>query len=124
MKLRQRQGSNRTQEQAFEEQMLRGRFHQLLTDKISETDASQAELAATIGVSPGRVSQMLSSPDALSLKSIAMLCDALGIWVSLKVEPADEAYRAEPEAATVELTRDKPRVPQRAQPSLRRQLQP
>jgi DNA-binding transcriptional regulator YdaS (Cro superfamily) len=109
---------DRTLEQAYEEQMLRQRFFGLIDRRVNDVGASRVELADRMGVSPGRVSQMLAGPDALSFRSVAMLSDALGIWIELEQRIVDSDYHAEPERASVGVVPDRPSLPKPAQPRL------
>ena len=54
-----------------------------LEKKIEEGDVSQAEIANRIGVSEGRVSQILNNPGNLTLRNTVAYARALGMKVAL-----------------------------------------
>jgi transcriptional regulator with XRE-family HTH domain len=50
---------------------------------MSENKISRADLAQSIGVSPGRVSQILSGDENLSLRTLSSVVAALGLFAAL-----------------------------------------
>ena len=46
-----------------------------------------------MGVSPGRVSQILSGEDNLTLRTLSMVVDALGAEFDISLRPADDSAR-------------------------------
>ncbi len=53
-------------------------------------DLSQGELAKRLGVSPGRISQLLSGRRNLTLKTLADMAWALGLKVTLELDAIDD----------------------------------
>ena len=77
---------------AFEEEFLFGEATDTLAGLIASLGISQRELAHRLGVSPGRVSQILSGEENLTLRSFAALGWALGVRFGLNPVPmADRA---------------------------------
>ena len=72
-----------------------------LTNEISwymrERGLTRADLAARMGVSPGRVSQILGGGENLTLRTLAALSTALDARFSIELGAlkADDAYRAD-----------------------------
>lgn len=59
---------------------------------IDASGARQAQLASTLGVTPGRVSQVLNSPGNLTLRKVVQYARAIGRKVSIVVyDDGDEA---------------------------------
>jgi transcriptional regulator with XRE-family HTH domain len=50
---------------------------------MREHKVTRAELAQTMGVSPGRVSQILSGDENLTLRTLGSVIDALGAEIDL-----------------------------------------
>ena len=76
----------------FEEELLVGEATDTLAGLIESLGISQRELAERLGVSPGRVSQILSGSENLTLRSLAALGWALGFRFGLSPVPmADRA---------------------------------
>ncbi|GLI01107.1 helix-turn-helix domain-containing protein [Phytohabitans aurantiacus] len=50
---------------------------------MREHKITRAELASTMGVSPGRVSQILSGDENLTLRTLGSVIDALGAEIDL-----------------------------------------
>lgn len=61
-----------------------------ITWYMREHKVSRAELAASMGVSPGRVSQILSGDENLTLRTLGAVVDALGARLELTLSEADE----------------------------------
>lgn len=63
-----------------------------LVDEVTwymrERRVPRAALAESMGVTPGRVSQILSGDEALTLRTLASLIDALGARVQVTLRPA------------------------------------
>ena len=72
-----------------------------LTNEITwymrERGLTRADLAARMGVSPGRVSQILGGGENLTLRTLAALSTALDarFGVELSALKAEDAYRAD-----------------------------
>ncbi len=61
---------------------------------LGKRDMSRADLARLMDVSPGRVSQILSGDENLTLRSLAAVADALELDVKISfVEPKDDGGR-------------------------------
>lgn len=60
---------------------------------MTEHKVSRAGLAQAMGVSPGRVSQILSGEDNLTLRTLSMVVDALGAEFDISLRPADDSAR-------------------------------
>jgi transcriptional regulator with XRE-family HTH domain len=61
-----------------------------ITWYMREHKITRAELATSMGVSPGRVSQILSGEDNLTLRTLAAVVDALGARLEVTVQPIEE----------------------------------
>ena len=55
--------------------------------RMREDDATQADLAGRMGVSPGRVSQVLSGGENLTLRTLVSLATALGGRFEVQLRP-------------------------------------
>jgi transcriptional regulator with XRE-family HTH domain len=66
-----------------------------ITWYMRQHKVSRAELAGFMGVSPGRVSQILSGDENLTLRTLNSVVSALGARLELTLRPIDE----EPELA-------------------------
>ena len=71
----------------FEEEFLLGEATDTIAALIDALGISQRELAERLGVSPGRVSQILSGDENLTLRSLAALGWALGVRFGLDPMP-------------------------------------
>jgi transcriptional regulator with XRE-family HTH domain len=75
-----------------------------LTNEVNwymrERGLTRADLAARMGVSPGRVSQILGGGENLTLRTLAALSTALDarFGIELTALKAEDAYTAGPEA--------------------------
>lgn len=58
---------------------------------MSQHKVSRAELAQSMGVSPGRVSQILSGDENLTLRTLSSVVSALGAEAAFTLRPAAEA---------------------------------
>src|SRR5215469_6613165 len=71
-----------------------------LTNEINwylhERNLTRADLASRMGVSPGRVSQVLSGGENLTLRTLASLATALGTQFDLTLSPREPVVSAEP----------------------------
>jgi transcriptional regulator with XRE-family HTH domain len=71
-----------------------GDLARLVVDEITwymrEHKVSRAELAQAMKVSPGRVSQILSGEENLTLRTVSGVFTALGAQVDFALRPADE----------------------------------
>jgi transcriptional regulator with XRE-family HTH domain len=61
-----------------------------ITWYMSEHKVSRADLAQSMAVSPGRVSQILSGEDNLTLRTLSAVMDALGARFEISLHPLDE----------------------------------
>jgi transcriptional regulator with XRE-family HTH domain len=57
---------------------------------MREHKISRADLAHSMGVSPGRVSQILSGDENLTLRTLSSVVTALGAKVELTLSPVEE----------------------------------
>lgn len=58
-----------------------------ITWRMKQLGMNRAELARKMGVSPGRVSQILSGDDNLTLRTLASVCVALDARLDAKLVP-------------------------------------
>lgn len=72
---------------AYEEELLYGEATDTVLGLLESLQIPKQELARRLQVSPGRVSQILSGRENLTLRTLASLAWALGMHVSLSVEP-------------------------------------
>jgi antitoxin component HigA of HigAB toxin-antitoxin module len=63
---------------------------------MREHKVARVELAQAMGVSAGRVSQILSGEENLTLRTLASVVTALGARVEVLLRPVDEAELLEP----------------------------
>jgi transcriptional regulator with XRE-family HTH domain len=56
---------------------------------MSENKISRADLAQAMGVSPGRVSQILSGDENLTLRTLSSVAAALGAEIELALHAID-----------------------------------
>lgn len=56
---------------------------------MSENKVSRADLAQSMGVSAGRVSQILSGDENLTLRTLSAVVDALGAEFEVSLHPID-----------------------------------
>jgi transcriptional regulator with XRE-family HTH domain len=71
---------------------------------MREHNLTRADLASRMGVSPGRVSQVLSGGENLTLRTLASLATALGTQFDLALSPREPVVTAEPVPAAAETT--------------------
>lgn len=77
---------------AYEEELLFGEAHDTLVGLLESLGITRTELAERLGVSPARVSQILSGRENLRLRTLASLGWSLGIRFELHPVPvADRA---------------------------------
>ncbi|HEX3964089.1 MAG TPA: helix-turn-helix transcriptional regulator [Trebonia sp.] len=57
---------------------------------MTQHKVSRADLAQSMGVSPGRVSQILSGDENLTLRTLSSVCTALDADFEVTLRPADE----------------------------------
>jgi DNA-binding Xre family transcriptional regulator len=57
---------------------------------MTQHKVSRADLAQSMGVSPGRVSQILSGDENLTLRTLSSVCAALGADFEMTLRPAGE----------------------------------
>jgi transcriptional regulator with XRE-family HTH domain len=69
---------------------------------MREHNLTRADLASRMGVSPGRVSQVLSGGENLTLRTLASLAAALGTQFDLTLSPREPVVTAEPVPAAQE----------------------
>jgi plasmid maintenance system antidote protein VapI len=71
-----------------------GDLSRLVVDEITwymrEHKVSRADLAQSMNVSPGRVSQILSGDENLTLRTVSSVLLALGAGVEFTLSPLDE----------------------------------
>jgi transcriptional regulator with XRE-family HTH domain len=63
---------------------------------MREHNLTRADLASRMGVSPGRISQVLSGGENLTLRTLASLATALGTQFDLALSPRERVVSAEP----------------------------
>jgi DNA-binding Xre family transcriptional regulator len=68
--------------------LIRG-FVDEVTWFMSENKISRADLAQSMGVSPGRVSQILSGDENLTLRTLSSVAAALGAEIELALHAID-----------------------------------
>jgi len=56
---------------------------------MSENKISRADLAQLMGVSPGRVSQILSADENLTLRTLSAVATALGVEIEMALRAID-----------------------------------
>jgi transcriptional regulator with XRE-family HTH domain len=61
-----------------------------ITWYMREHKITRSELASSLGVSPGRVSQILSGEDNLTLRTLGGVVDALGARLEVTIQPVEE----------------------------------
>lgn len=71
----------------FEEEVLVDETVDTIAALVESLEISQRELADRLGVSPGRISQILSGSENLTLRSVAALGWALGVQFDLAPKP-------------------------------------
>lgn len=74
----------------FEEELLVGEATDTIAGLLESLQLTQKELASRLGVSAGRVSQILSGEENLTLRSLAALGWALGIRFDLAPVPMSD----------------------------------
>jgi transcriptional regulator with XRE-family HTH domain len=74
---------------------------------MREDKITRADLAARMGVSPGRVSQVLSGGENLTLRTLASLASALDAHFELELRPAGPGAEGE-DADTTDWEADQP----------------
>jgi len=72
---------------AYEEELLYGEATNTVAALLESLAISKQELSERLGVTPGRVSQVLSGKTNLTLRTLASLAWALGMHVTLAIEP-------------------------------------
>lgn len=75
---------------AFEEEVLIGEVTDTIAGLLESSSVSQRELARRLGVTEGRVSQILSGTGNLRLRSVAAVAWALGVRFSMRARPLAE----------------------------------
>ncbi|MFE5871974.1 helix-turn-helix domain-containing protein [Streptomyces roseifaciens] len=70
-----------------------------LAGLLAERGMTRKDLADTMGVSPGRVSQILSGDENLTMRSLAAVAAALDVKMEISFSDAPSAERQEPAAA-------------------------
>ncbi len=71
-------------QRAFEESALVGQAANVIQSFIRLSGIKQKDVAQRLDVTGGRVSQMISNPGNMTLKSLASLCWALGVRIELQ----------------------------------------
>jgi len=71
-----------------------GDLSRVVVDEVTwfmrENKVSRADLAHAMGVSPGRVSQILSGGENLTLRTLSAVVDALGARLEVTLRPLEE----------------------------------
>jgi transcriptional regulator with XRE-family HTH domain len=75
----------------FEAELLVGEATAIVAALLESSGITQKAIAERLGVTPGRVSQILSGEANLTLRSLADLAWALGMRFELVAQPADRA---------------------------------
>ncbi|MFF7726140.1 helix-turn-helix domain-containing protein [Streptomyces sp. NPDC008001] len=72
-----------------------------LAGLLAERGMSRKDLAESMGVSPGRVSQILSGDENLTMRSLAAVADALDVKmeISFTESPAADRHEQSPDRA-------------------------
>jgi plasmid maintenance system antidote protein VapI len=76
---------------AFEEEVLLGQVRSEIRKRLEEFNLPRRNLAQRLGVSEGRISQMLSGGENLTLKSLAGLAVALDARFHLTLQDLSQA---------------------------------
>ncbi len=76
---------------AFEEEILLGRVRKEINTRLEQLNLRRRDLAQRLGVSEGRISQMLSGGENLTLKSLAGLAVALDARFNLTLQDLSQA---------------------------------
>jgi transcriptional regulator with XRE-family HTH domain len=72
---------------SFEEELLYGEVSDNFAALLESIGLNKKELARRLGVSQGRVSQILSGEENLTLRTVASLAWALGLRANVQLEP-------------------------------------
>lgn len=80
-------------EKAYEAELLFGRVMEQVQALLLTAGSRQRDLARRLGVSEGRVSQLLSGAENMTLKTLAGIGWALGVRFRIVVEPIDSSVR-------------------------------
>ena len=71
-----------------------GDLSRLVVDEVTwfmrENKMTRADLAHAMGLSPGRVSQILSGEENLTLRTLSAVVDALGARLEVTLRPLEE----------------------------------
>lgn len=59
---------------------------------MREHKVTRSELAQSMGVSPGRVSQILSGDENLTLRTLGSVIDALGAEIDVTLRPREPRF--------------------------------
>ncbi|WP_058047355.1 helix-turn-helix domain-containing protein [Streptomyces roseifaciens] len=70
-----------------------------LAGLLAERGMTRKDLADSMGVSPGRVSQILSGDENLTMRSLAAVADALDLRMEISFSDSPSAERQGPAAA-------------------------
>jgi len=81
-----------------------------ITWSLRERGLTRADLAARMGVSPGRVSQILSGGENLTLRTLAALSTALEARFDIELKPlkAHDAYTSRNQVSADSAARQRP----------------
>lgn len=74
---------------AYEEQLLLEHVREAIANRRAEVAMSQKALADALGVSEGRVSQVLSGAENVTLRTLAKVMRRLGARVHVEIVPID-----------------------------------
>ena len=77
---------------------------------MRERGLTRADLAGRMGVSPGRVSQVLSGGENLTLRTLASLATALDARFELDLRPQSAGAAGEAPPAAAAVTAERPRT--------------
>ncbi|MCU1622073.1 MAG: helix-turn-helix protein [Frankiales bacterium] len=82
-----KQMANPEVRRTFEEELLYGEVSDNFEALLQDLKISKKELAGRLGVSQGRVSQILSGEENLTLRTVGALAWALGLRANVTLEP-------------------------------------
>jgi transcriptional regulator with XRE-family HTH domain len=95
------------------EERVDGQLFDLVTRLTNEIDwymrerkFTRADLAHRMGVSPGRISQILSGGENLTLRTLAGVAAALDAHFDIELKPVQTASEAQPALETSAVTAD------------------
>jgi len=98
--------------------------HAVLHDGLQRAKLTQREIARRLNVSEGRVSQIMSGSENLTLRSFASVAWAIGVSLSIRADRTRTAFALGREPLTPEqlLTHRKIEIPEPELPPVHRRL--